>query len=512
MELKRFKMHDERYDRGEGIHFWLQVILFTGIGQLCWNIENQWFALFLNAKVTLDVTYTTAMTIVSATLTLISSLLFGTIQDRKGKRQIYLGVGFILWGLSTILMYIAEPIANIGTHSYVILAAWLVVLIDGIMSFMGSIGYDSSVNIWINDHTTTKNKGTIGAIVGIMPVIATIVGTVVGGAIIGDNQNYLLLFMCMGIGVIISGIICIIFTRDKKNLKPHKDGTFMHQLLSPFRFKELKDIPNIKELICSLLVMCVYSISFNFYFVYLGTWAVYRLGFTEFGFGVIEAVSMILGIGVAIPLSRLINKDKTPLVTFLGIVLSILGLVLVYFFVKDKTSVNGAQPISAKNILLIVSVFFFGTGQILMTESCMIWCRGLFPAKARGTFEGIRTIFFVWIPMLVGTLSGHFIIKAFSENGVDANGMAINIPQQNLFLFAAFMALVALIPLFFATKEYNKRIKAKNEALRNGIIDPTLYDSIALDDEGNDYDLASKSDEELANMNKSEVNEDNGTN
>ena len=258
--------------------------------------------------------------------------------------------------------------------------------------------------------------------------------------------------------------------------------------------------------------MCVYSISFNFYFVYLGTWAVYRLGFTEFGFGVIEAVSMILGIGVAIPLSRLINKDKTPLVTFLGIVLSILGLVLVYFFVKDQTSVNGAQPISAKNILLIVSVFFFGTGQILMTESCMIWCRGLFPAKARGTFEGIRTIFFVWIPMLVGTLSGHFIIKAFSENGVDANGMAINIPQQNLFLFAAFMALVALIPLFFATKEYNKRIKAKNEALRNGIIDPTLYDSIALDDEGNDYDLASKSDEELANMNKSEVNEDNGTN
>ena len=157
MELKRFKMHNERYDRGEGIHFWLQVILFTGIGQLCWNIENQWFALFLNAKVTLDVTYTTAMTIVSATLTLISSLLFGTIQDRKGKRQIYLGVGFILWGLSTVLMYIAEPIAKIGTHSAVIMAAWLVVLIDGVMSFMGSIGYDSSVNIWINDHTTTKN-------------------------------------------------------------------------------------------------------------------------------------------------------------------------------------------------------------------------------------------------------------------------------------------------------------------------------------------------------------------
>ena len=376
--LKRFSIHDEKYDRGEGVHFWLQILLFTTVGQLCWNVENQWFALFLNAKVTLDVTYTTAMTIISASLTLISSFLFGTISDRQGKRQKFLALGFILWGCSTILMYIAQPVAELG---YIVLAGWLVVLIDGIMSFIGSIGYDSAVNVWINDHTTTKNKGIIGALLGIMPVIATIIGTVAGGAIIGDDQNYLRLFLIMGIAVILVGIVALIFTRDKADLKPHKDGKFMYQLLAPFRFKELKGIPNMKELFFSLATLCVYFISFNFYFVYLGTWAVYRLGFSEFGFGLIEGLGMILGIGVALPLSKLISKDKIPLVSFIGIVLTIIGLVMIYIFVKDSLDVDGENVFSFKNLLLIVSVFLFGTGEVLMTEACMIWSSRTFPFR-----------------------------------------------------------------------------------------------------------------------------------
>ncbi len=503
--LKRFSIHDEKYDRGEGVHFWLQILLFTTVGQLCWNVENQWFALFLNAKVTLDVTYTTAMTIISASLTLISSFLFGTISDRQGKRQKFLALGFILWGCSTILMYIAQPVAELG---YIVLAGWLVVLIDGIMSFIGSIGYDSAVNVWINDHTTTKNKGIIGALLGIMPVIATIVGTVAGGAIIGDDQNYLRLFLIMGVAVILVGIVALVFTRDKADLKPHKDGKFMYQLLAPFRFKELKGTPNMKELFFSLATLCVYFISFNFYFVYLGTWAVYRLGFSEFGFGLVEGLGMILGIGVALPLSKLISKDKIPLVSFIGIILTIIGLVMIYIFVKDSGDVDGENVFSFKNLLLIVSVFLFGTGEVLMTEACMIWSRGLFPAKARGTFEGVRCIFFVWVPMLIGTICGDMIIRAYSDNIVDANGMAVNIPQQNLFLYASFVAALALLPLFFGAREYNKRIKAKNEALAKGIIDPTLYESIPIDENGNAYDLATESGEELVQKEKKTVDEE----
>ena len=217
---------------------------------------------------------------------------------------------------------------------------------------------------------------------------------------------------------------------------------------------------------------------------------------------------MILGIAVALPLSKLISKDKIPLVSFIGIVLTIIGLVMIYIFVKDSLDVDGENVFSFKNLLLIVSVFLFGTGEVLMTEACMIWSRGVFPAKARGTFEGVRCIFFVWVPMLIGTICGDMIIRAYSDNIVDANGMAVNIPQQNLFLYASFVAALALIPLFFGAREYNKRIKAKNEALAKGIIDPTLYESIPIDENGNAYDLATESGEELVQKEKNPVNEE----
>src|SRR5574344_1506729 len=176
---KAVKLADAKYDQGKGFNFWWQILLFALCGQLCWNVENQWFALFLNRKITLDVTYTTAMTILSATLTCISTFLFGTLADRKGKRKLLMGLGYVIWGISTIMMGTCEWVANAGAIKT---AALMVVLIDGIMSFIGSIAYDSSFNVWTNDHTTENNKGIVGAVLGIMPVIATIGGTVIGGA------------------------------------------------------------------------------------------------------------------------------------------------------------------------------------------------------------------------------------------------------------------------------------------------------------------------------------------
>jgi len=469
---------DEKYDSGRGFNFSWQFIFLALVGQLCWNVENQWFNTFLYRKITQDVNYVTAMVIMSATLTCIATYLFGTISDRKGKRKIFIGLGYIVWGFSTIAVGSTELIAQNHTAAMITLAATLVVVLDGIMSFIGSIAYDSSFNVWVNDHTTEKNKGMIGAVLGIMPVVATILGTVVGGAIIGDQQNYQALFLCMGGFVILGGILTLIFSKDKNDLEPHKDGSFGHQLLNPFRFKNLSKMPNFKEMMLACTVICVYFISFNFYFVHLGNWAIYTLGFNEFQFGLVEGIAMLFGILVALPLSKLINKDKIPLVCIIGLVASYIGLMLIYLFVKDASDVNGEAAFSFKNTLMIISCFFFGTGEILLTEACMIWVRGLFPQENRGQFEGIRCVFFVWLPMLIGTLIGGAIIKATGSQGVDQYGMAVDIPPADLFFWASFVVLATFVPLYFAAKLYNKRIKAKKEALAKGIVDNTLFDAI----------------------------------
>ena len=96
-------------------------------------------------------------------------------------------------------------------------------------------------------------------------------------------------------------------------------------------------------------------------------------------------------------------------------------------------------------------------------QTGMIWVRGLFPKEARGQFEGIRVLFFTLIPMIIGTIIGNIIIKSTAQMQEikDSYGNIIDVPQENLFLIAGIIVALTLIPLFFASKEYKKRIALK---------------------------------------------------
>ncbi len=112
-------------------------------------------------------------------------------------------------------------------------------LCDALMSFFGSMGNDAGYNAWLNDMMTEQNRGSIGAALATQPIIGTIVGTVVGGMLIGGSDNYMRLFVVMGGFVILFGIAAILFMKDAPQLKPSKNGSFGKQLFSAFNFREL---------------------------------------------------------------------------------------------------------------------------------------------------------------------------------------------------------------------------------------------------------------------------------
>ena len=85
------------------IKFWMFVWFLGLAGQLCWNMENQWFNTFVYAKIAKDPTIISWMLAISATATTISTFLFGCISDRKGTRKTLISIGYILWGIFTIL-------------------------------------------------------------------------------------------------------------------------------------------------------------------------------------------------------------------------------------------------------------------------------------------------------------------------------------------------------------------------------------------------------------------------
>ena len=438
-----------------GFRFWFLVWTLGIAGQLCWNMENQWFNTFIYAKIARDPTIISWMVAISAAATTFSTFLAGTISDRKGRRRGVIAIGYILWGVFTIGFGLTQYITGgqLGASAQVILVAgFSVVAADAIMSFFGSMGNDSGFNAWANDNMNDSNRGQIGAAMATQPVIGTIVGTVVGGMLVGSDDNYMRLFVVMGGAVILFGIAALLMLKEAPDLKPHVDGSFWHQFASVFNFKKYFKM---KELVWVNLTLSVYFIAFNMYFTHLGNYMIYYLGFKADLMGFVEGIALVAAMLFVIPATGLINKNKSPMLCAASIILNFVGVLVLGLFVTPE-NVNTETLF---NPVLLGGVFLIGLGYVLFLQTSTVWAKQLYPSEARGQFEGIRILFFVLIPMIVAPLISNPVIKRSGEF-VDEYGFTEYLPTHTLFLVASGLVLLTFIPLFFARKYHNARIAA----------------------------------------------------
>ena len=161
-----------------------------------------------------------------------------------------------------------------------------------------------------------------------------------------------------------------------------------------------------------------------------------------------------------IPAIGIINKRHTPQLACFAIILNIVGLCILSLFAKPA-AFNTEAVFCVQNIPLFLSVFLAGAGQILVTQSMTIWVKELYPETARGQFEGIRILFFVLTPMIIGTVIGNIIVKNGAGSIANEFGIIENIPAESIYLWGAILAVTALFPLFFASKMYNRRRNAR---------------------------------------------------
>ena len=429
--------------KASAFRFWILVWGLGIAGQLCWNMENQWFNTFVYAKSAKDPTIISFMVAVSAIATTISTFIFGTMSDRMGKRRPFIAVGYILWGIFTILFGTTEFLGKGGKT--VVLAGTAVVLADALMSFFGSMGNDAGFNVWLNDKMNENNRGHIGAALATQPIIGTIIGTVVGGMLIGKNDNYMRLFIIMGGLVILCGVLALFLVQDEPDLKPNRRGSFWKQLFSAFNYREM--LKN-RELLWVFLVLTVYFIAFNVYYPHVGNYMIYYLGFSPDTIGLIQGIALILGMFSVIPASRLLNKNRFVLAASLAVVLSVIGVGILGLFGRPEN----VDPSTLLNWNLLIGMFFFGCGYIVFMQVTSVWMKQLFPEEAKGQFEGFRIIFFVLIPWVVSPLIANPIIKSNGQI-TDTNGMTAYLPTHVLFLISTALIVLTFIPLIFAARE-----------------------------------------------------------
>lgn len=430
-----------------GIRFWALIWLLGLAGQLCWNMENQWFNTFVYAKIAKDPTIISWMLAISAAATTISTFLFGCVSDRKGNRKTLVSVGYILWGIFTILFGTTEFMSK-GSNSAIVGIAFAVVAADAIMSFFGSMGNDIGFNAWINDHMTPDNSGALGAALAVQPVIGTIVGTIAGGLLVGADDNYMRLFTVIGGSVILLGIVSLFGMKDVDTLKPSIKGSFSEQFFSIFN---LKAYLQHRELVFVNLMLAVYFISFNVYFSHLGNFIIYYLGFTADTMGLIEGVGLIVAMFVTIPAIKLIKADRSSLLIFASIILNSIGLLIIGLLVSP----TNVDPSTIWNANLMAGMLFVGIGYILFLQTITVWSKRLYPEDSRGQFEGIRIVFYVLIPMVIAPLISNPVIKNSGEF-VDEYGFTEYLPTNAVFIAGLIVVLITLIPLYFAHREHKK--------------------------------------------------------
>ena len=419
----------------------LVLIWVLGLaGQLCWNVENQWFNTFIYAKIGPYPWIISWMTAISAAVTTCSTFCFGTWSDRLGKRKPFLAAGYVLWGLFTIAYGLVEFLPK----NTVTAAAVMVVAMDALMSLFGSMGNDCAYNSWTTDITNEKNRGQLGAIMAALPVIATIIGTVVSGILI-EALDYFMFFVIMGVLVMTVGVIGGLLMKEAADLQPNRQSCgFVQQVLSVFRFRTF--LQN-RELFWVFGIMSVYFIGFNAFFAHAGNYIIYTLGFDEGMAGILQGAGLGLAVLATIPTIGMINRGCHAGLIAASVAFSAAGLVLLALA-------------GAKIPILLIGILLVGVGYVLVLQTTTAWAKNLYPENSRGQFEGVRIVFFVLIPMVLGPSAANLVISRWGVP-VTIDGAAGMAPSTALFWLAAAIILLTLLPTAMAKRAKSESGTAK---------------------------------------------------
>ena len=434
---------------------WLLVWSLGLMGQIGWNVEGVWFNTFVYEKIDKNPAIITPMLILSALATTVSIFLLGTLSDRTGRRRTLISTGYMIWGILTILFGLNQFMVN---RVYII-AIIGVVIGDMLVSFFGSMSTDVGYAAWTTDIMKDDNKGKIGAAIAVQCVLGSLLGNIIGGYIVGSENNYLRLFIVVGSVLFSFGVVSAYMFTKKDDVKPSIRGSFKEQFFSVFDFKNLLKQ---KELLWVNLSVVVFFIGFDTYFPHLGNYLIHYLGFTADKMGLIQAVPLVLAMVVTLPVSNFINKDKFVPVSIFAIISGVIGVIFMLPIMPDSVDTT-----KIFDIRLFLGVFFLGASYVVMLQSTKIWTKKLYPQNSKGQYEGLWAICYALLPMTFGSVISQTIVKTSGytvENYV--TGQIDYIPDGKIFLAGVIISTLSIIPVVITNTLSNKNLKNNSKKNR----------------------------------------------
>ncbi len=426
----------------------LNIVLFGFMGQVAWAVENNFFNLFLFNEIGGNSTDISNMVAASSVVAVLTTLFMGSLSDKINKRKIFICAGYIIWGITVMSFALISPenvakIMNTTPAAAVSATVILVIVMDCVMTFMGSTSNDAAFNAWITDITSPSNRAKTESLLALLPVIAMVVVTAAFGSLSG-KFGYPACFVGLGLIVTLCGVVGIFSIKDSRN-GVKSTSSFVECLTYGFRPSVIKSN---KSLYISLVCMGIFSIASQIFFPYLFIYVDHYIDMSTLQLTVpnIILAVVVIGGGIAALVSMVILSDKKGKAPFLypSALFFVIGLILVYF--ADNNIIYFA-------LAAVIAMVGYGLLMIMLNAAI----RDFTPEDKAGQLQGIRMIFSVMLPMLIGPRIAAEITDIYATaQYANDYGELVNIPAPHIYIGAAIAGATIFIPLFFLYKEFKK--------------------------------------------------------
>lgn len=430
-----------------GIRKWLTFILAGFVGQLAWAIENNYFNVYVY-DCTDNYAFIPVMTIASAAAATITTLFMGAVSDRLGKRKIFISCGYILWGISILLFAFLDPTSsfNIVANSAFV-AGTMIVIMDCIMTFFGSTANDAAFNAFVTDNTNNNNRAKVESVLSIMPLIALIIVIVIAGFFVdveeGSPKHWDIFFYIFGGITLLIGILSF-FLVPKDIVQPNKEGNYFASVFYGFRPKVVKNNP---VLYITLLAFMVFNIGLQVFMPYFILYVQNVLHITGDNFTISLGVVLLSASAITVIFGVFMDKIGKNKIMIPALVVGAIGGVIIFLIPSDQ---GFTQP------GLIIGGIILMTGYLVSTAVLGAKVRDYTPEKEVGLFQGVRMIFTVLVPMVLGPLIGNALCRVGGTPYQNEYGQTVYPPNKWLFFVTGMIFLCAVVPVILMIRKEKK--------------------------------------------------------
>ena len=430
-----------------GIRKWLTFILAGFVGQLAWAIENNYFNVYVY-DCTDNYAFIPVMTIASAAAATITTLFMGAVSDRLGKRKLFISCGYILWGISILLFAFLDPSSsfNIVANSAFV-AGTMIVIMDCIMTFFGSTANDAAFNAFVTDNTNNNNRAKVESVLSIMPLIALIIVIVIAGFFVdveeGNAKHWDIFFYIFGGITLLIGIASF-FLVPKDVVQPNKEGNYFASVFYGFRPKVVKNNP---VLYITLLAFMVFNIGLQVFMPYFILYVQNILHITGDNFTISLGVVLLSASAITVIFGVFMDKIGKNKIMIPALVVGAIGGVIIFLVPSDQ---GFTQP------GLIIGGIILMTGYLVSTAVLGAKVRDYTPEKEVGLFQGVRMIFTVLVPMVLGPLIGSALCRIGGAPYQNEYGQTVYPPNKWLFFVTGMIFLCAVVPVVLMIRKEKK--------------------------------------------------------